>query len=197
MQRREALRLMGAASVFSVLSSDLFTATVKAQLAANSGGGLRTLSPVQNEIVVAMCDVMIPATDTPGAKAAKVSEFIDLILTEWANEEERQIFLEGLAQTDRKTNALFGHGFAAAAPKEQAAVVQIFDEELATTRNEKIPKQIRPWELTLALPFFAQMRRLTLVGFYTSSIGQEQELKVEIIPGALHGCVHAEPEVKQ
>jgi glucoside 3-dehydrogenase (cytochrome c) hitch-hiker subunit len=196
MERREALRLMGAASVFSVLSSDLFAATLQTQLAANNGGALRTFSSAQNEIVVAMSDVMIPATDTPGAKAARVNEFIDLILTEWATEEERKIFLEGLAEADRKANALFGHDFAAASPKEQAAIVQVFDEELATSRNEKLPKQIRTWELTLELPFFAQMRRLTLVGYYTSPIGQEQELKVEIIPGALHGCVPAEPEVK-
>lgn len=197
MQRREALRLMGAASVFSVLSSDLFAATLEAQLAANKAGTLLTLSPAQNEIVVAMTDVMIPATDTPGAKAAKVNEFIDLILTEWATEEEKKIFLEGLAEADRKANALFGHGFAAASTKEQAAIVEEFDEELATSRNEALPKQVRSWELTLLLPFFAQMRRLTLVGYYTSAIGQEQELKVEIIPGALHGCVPAEPEVKQ
>jgi glucoside 3-dehydrogenase (cytochrome c) hitch-hiker subunit len=197
MERREALRLMGAASVFSVLSSDLFAATLRAQLAENKAGSLRTLSPAQNEIVVAMSDVMIPATDTPGAKVAKVNEFIDLILTEWAMEGEKKIFLEGLEEADRKTNALFGHGFAAASAKEQAAIVQAFDEELAASRNEKLPKQVRSWELALVLPFFAQMRRLTLVGYYTSSIGQEQELKVEIIPGALHGCVPAEPEVKQ
>jgi hypothetical protein len=197
MERREALRLMGAASVFSALSSDLFAATLQAQLAASKGNALRALSPAQNEIVVAMSDAMIPATDTPGAKAAKVNEFIDLILTEWATEEEKKIFLEGLAEADRKTNALFGHGFAAASAKEQAAIVQEFDEELATSRNEKLPKQVRSWELTLVLPFFAQMRRLTLVGYYTSAVGQEQELKVEIIPGALHGCVPAEPEVKQ
>jgi len=197
MERREALRLMGAASVFSVLSSDLFAATLRAQLAADKGSALRTLSRAQNEIVVAMSDMMIPATDTPGAKAAKVNEFIDLILTEWATEEERKIFLEGLAEADRKTNALFGHGFAAASAQEQAAIVQVFDEELAASRNEKLYKQVRSWEQTLVLPFFAQMRRLTLVGYYTSQIGQEQELKVEIIPGALHGCVPAEPEVKR
>src|SRR5258707_11252668 len=130
MDRLEALRLMGAASVFSVLSSDLLAATLRAQLAANKAGTLRTLYPAQNEIVVAMSDAMIPATDTPGAKAAKVNEFIDLILTDWVTEEERKIFLEGLAEADRKSDALFGHGYAAATPKEQAAIVQIFDEEL-------------------------------------------------------------------
>ena len=80
---------------------------------------------------------------------------------------------------------------------QTAAIVQVFDEELAASRNEKLYKQVRSWEQTLVLPFFAQMRRLTLVGYYTSQIGQEQELKVEIIPGALHGCVPAEPEVKR
>ena len=197
MERREALRLMGAASVFSVLSSDLFAATLQAQLAANKSRALRTLSPAQNEIVLAMSDVMIPATDTPGAKAARVNEFVDLILTDWATVEERKIFLEGLAEADRKSNTLFGHGYAAATPDEQAAIVQIFDEELATTRNEQMPEQVRSWEVTLLHPFFAQMRRLVLVGYYTSPIGQDQELKVEIIPGALHGCVPVEPEVKQ
>jgi glucoside 3-dehydrogenase (cytochrome c) hitch-hiker subunit len=197
MERREALRLMGAASVFSVLSSDLFAVTLRAQLAENKAGTLRTLSAAQNDIVVAMTDVMIPATDTPGAKAAKVNEFIDLILTEWMTDEERKVFLEGLAEADRRANALFGHGFATASANEQAAIVQAFDEELAAQRNERMPEQIRSWERTLVLPFFAQMRRLTLVGYYTSSIGQEQELKVEIIPGALHGCVPARPEVKQ
>ena len=197
MQRREVLRLMGAASVFSVLSSDPFVATLQAQLAANKSGTLRTLSPAQNEIVLAMSDAIIPATDTPGAKAAKVNEFVDLILTDWATDEERKIFLEGLAEADRKSNALFGHGYAAATPQEQSAIVQIFDEELATTRNEELPKQVRSWEVTLLHPFFSQMRRLVLVGYYTSPIGQDQELKVEIIPGALHGCVPAEPEVKQ
>ena len=197
MERREALRLMGAASVFSALSSNLFAANLQAQLAADKSGTLRTLSPAQNEIVVAMTDVMIPATQTPGAKAARVNEFIDLILTEWATEEEKKIFFEGLAEADRKANALFGHGFAAASAREQAAIVLAFDEELAASRNEELPKQIRSWEITLLLPFFAQMRRLTLVGYYTSTIGQEQELKVEIIPGELHGCVPAKPEVNQ
>ena len=196
MQRREALRLMGAASVFSVLSSDLLGATLRAQLAENRAGKLRTLTPQQNDIVAAMTDVMIPATETPGAKAAKVNEFIDLILSEWATDEEKAIFLAGLADVDGRTNKLFGHGFAAASANEQTAIVQMFDEELAAQKCGKLPEQIPAWEQTLVLPFFAQIRRLTLVGYYTSAIGQDQELKVEIIPGALHGCVPEESEAK-
>ena len=51
---------------------------------------------------MAMSDVMIPPTDTPGAEAAKVNEFIDLILTEWATEEERRFFSRGLRKPTAK-----------------------------------------------------------------------------------------------
>ena len=44
-----------------------------------------------------MIDQIIPSTDTPGAKGARVNEFIDVILTEWATPEERKNFLDGLA----------------------------------------------------------------------------------------------------
>jgi hypothetical protein len=44
---------------------------------------LRTLNPHQNATVTAISEIIIPQTDTPGAKAARVNEFIDLILTEW------------------------------------------------------------------------------------------------------------------
>ena len=198
MERREALRLMGGASVFSVLSTDWLGATLRAQLADKSPGTLRTLNPEQNAIVVTMSDIIIPATATPGAKEAKVNEFIDLILTEWATEDEKKVFLAGLAEADRRTNELFGHGFVAAAPKEQSVVVQIFDEHLAALRSGAAFDDRDAWELTEAPPFFEQMRRLTLVGYYTSSIGQEQELKYDLTPGALHGCatLQPQPEVK-
>jgi len=55
-----------------------------------------------------MVDQIIPATETPGAKGALVNEFIDVILTEWANDEERRNFLSGLADMDKQSNTLFG-----------------------------------------------------------------------------------------
>jgi Gluconate 2-dehydrogenase subunit 3 len=197
MQRREALRLLGGASVFSVLSTDWLAATLRAQVAEKSAGTLQTLTPPQNEIVVAMSELLIPATDTPGAKGAQVNEFIDLILSEWATEEEKKVFLAGLVETDRRTQELFGHGFAAASPAQQAAIVQGFDDELSVYRQGQSRQWTPFWEIKKVTPFFDQMRYMTVVGYYTSTIGQEKELKVEIIPGALHGCVPEEPEVKQ
>ena len=79
MQRREALRLLFAGGVLPAIPTDAFAFFREAYPA--SGYTLRTLNPHQNDTVVAMIDQIIPETDTPGAKGARVNEFIDLILT--------------------------------------------------------------------------------------------------------------------
>src|SRR5256885_2476577 len=100
MQRREALRLLMAGSVLPAFSPDVLAFFQDAQ--PKPGYTLRTLDPHQNDTVLAMIDQIIPATDTPGAKGARVNEFIDVILTEWATESERQNFLNGLADVDKQ-----------------------------------------------------------------------------------------------
>src|SRR5437773_1309452 len=75
MQRREALKLLLAGGVLPALPTDVFAFFQGAHPA--SGYSLRTLNPHQNDTVVAMIDQIIPETDTPGAKGARVNEFID------------------------------------------------------------------------------------------------------------------------
>src|SRR5213080_3486255 len=100
MQRREALRIFAAGAILPALSPELFAMFRQAQ--PPPGYALRTLTGHLNDTVVAMIDQIIPATDTPGAKGARVNEFIDVILAEWATEEERQNFLNSLAAVDKE-----------------------------------------------------------------------------------------------
>src|ERR1700751_3960381 len=106
MQRREALKLLLAGGVLPAMPTDVFAFFQGAHPA--SGYMLRTLNPHQDATVVAMIDQIIPATDTPGAKGARVNEFIDVILTEWALPEERKKFLDGLAGIDKQSQSLYG-----------------------------------------------------------------------------------------
>src|SRR6266702_8159443 len=106
MQRRDALRIFAAGAVLPVFSPELFALFRQAQ--PPPGYALRTLTPHLNDTVVAMIDQIIPATDTPGAKGARVNEFIDVILTEWATPEERTHFLEVLAGIDKQRQLHFG-----------------------------------------------------------------------------------------
>jgi len=193
MHRREALRILTAGSLLPALTPELFALYRQAQPA--SGYALRTLDAYANDTVVAMIDQIIPATDTPGAKGARVNEFMDVILTEWANDGERKMFLNGLADVDKQSNALFAKDFAAASPEQQVTLLRSLDETAAVIRARIADKDRPPfWEpqgrdLQMQDDFFTVFKRLTLHGYYTSEIGFSQELKLQIIPGAQHGCI--------
>jgi hypothetical protein len=197
MQRREALRLLLAGGVLPALPTDLFAFFHGAHPA--TGYALRTLNPHQNDTVVAMIDLIIPETDTPGAKGARVNEFIDVILTEWANDEERQHFLAGIAGVDKQSNELFGKTFVDASLQQQVTLLRSMDESVAAqharrmrhgnTIPEERDKQLRG-------EFFTVFKGITVHGYYTSEVGFHKELKLEIIPGAQHGCVPLPAEKK-
>ena len=197
MQRREALKLLLAGSALPAVPADLFGYFRDSH--PDAGYALRTLDPHQNEAVVAMIDQIIPPTETPGAKGARVNEFIDVILTEWANDEERRNFLSGLADVDKQSNTLFGKNFADASPDQQLALLRSLDEAAAVIRAKSEHKTRPPqWkaegrDLQMQDDFFTVFKRMTVHGYYTSEIGFTQELKLQIIPGAQHGCIPVAP----
>src|SRR5258707_14142272 len=114
MQRRDVLKMLATGAVLPVFSSPLAAFFREAQAQTGPGYKLRTLNPHENATVVVMTDLIIPETDTPGAKAARVNEFIDVILTEWATEEERQNFLNGVAGGGKKRQESFWKRFVVA-----------------------------------------------------------------------------------
>jgi len=188
MQRRDLFRLLGAGAVLPSLTPELFAAFQSAQPTSNYK--LQTLTPQQNATVVAMIDQIIPVTDTPGAKAARVNEFIDIILTEWATDNERQNFLDGLAALDSQSNILYGRNFVEASPEQQLVQLRAMDDasvpEKAQGHHGSVPPEKR--DKQLEGDFWRVFKGITLHGYYTSEIGFTQELQLQIIPGAQHGC---------
>lgn len=189
MHRRDALRIFAVGAVLPALTPDLFALMRQAQ--PGEGYALRTLNPHQNATVVAMMDLIVPATDTPGAVGARVNEFIDLILTDWATEEERNHFLDGLAQVDKQSNALFGKDFVDATAVQQTALLHSMDDIAASERglrHQHHGNHVPDFDTQLQGNFYNVFKNITLHGYYTSEIGFTQELKLQIIPGAQHGC---------
>jgi gluconate 2-dehydrogenase gamma chain len=188
MQRREALRIFAAGAVLPVFSPELLALFRQAQPAP--GYKVRTLTPHLNETVIAMTEQIIPATDTPGAKDARVNEFIDVILTEWATPEERARFIAGLEDIDKQSQKLFGKNFVDASPDQQIAQLRAIDDVTLAGRVARAHhgNHVEPPDQQLKGDFWEVFKRITVHGYYTSEIGFSQELKLQIIPGAQHGC---------
>lgn len=96
----------------------------------------RALNPKQKELIATLADHVIPATDTPGARAAGVQDFIDVMMAEYYPAEERTRFVAGLARVDTRAKQAFGKNFTAATPDQQLELVkalnrQAFDDPAA------------------------------------------------------------------
>jgi hypothetical protein len=120
-----------------------------------------TLSPAQKEMIVALCDTVLPATDTPGAVEARVDEFIAHMLAAWCSEAERATFLNGLEQFAAACVAKTGVSFVRLSAEARLVYIEPLDREAVAARL----KNVEP------LPFFASMKELTLIGYFTSEIG--------------------------
>lgn len=186
MNRRQALQhvawLLGGALSTPVISAVL---DHKHGHRSRNGSGprvMQTLTPEQDQLVTAIAEMIIPETDTPGAKAVRVNEFIDLLLTEWYPAEERERFLSGLTDFDSKFRRAYGKGFLEGAPEQQTAMLaQVDAEAVAARRAQAAP-----------LPFFATMKELTLVGYYTSDVGMNDELQFQPATDRYEGCIPLE-----
>src|SRR5437868_1381127 len=201
LNRRDALRLMAGAAVLPVLSRDLFALgrEVQQQL-STTPGKLRTLNPHQDATVTTIAELIIPATDTPGAKGARVNEFIDLVLTDWSDEHRRNAFVSGLDNVDARSRKLFGTDFVAASPVQQTELLTILDEELTQLReaeklapppHESAAKYERKGPVEQN--FFHMIKQLTLIGYYTSEVGLTQELgRPAVFMGVYQGCAPLE-----
>jgi Gluconate 2-dehydrogenase subunit 3 len=188
MKRRDALKLLAAAAALPLLSHNAFSLFRAVHEDLPKTAGLQTLNPHQNATVTTISELIIPETDTPGAKAARVNEFIDVILTDWYDDEERANFLAGLTDVDTNSQKLFGKDFIRATPEQQTQMLIELDNEMV--RSQKAVPPPNPEEEK----FFESMKQLTLIGYYTSEIGFEQELHESIIPPRHAGCEPLAPE---
>ena len=78
--------------------------------AETTSQGLLLFDPHQNATVIVISELIIPQSHTPGAKAARVNEFIDVLLASRPKSEQDK-FLEGLNWLDKRSQELFGHSF--------------------------------------------------------------------------------------
>jgi glucoside 3-dehydrogenase (cytochrome c) hitch-hiker subunit len=192
MERRDALKLLAATATLPLLSRDVFAMFRAVHGQLSDAASLKILNPHQNATLATMAELIIPQTDTPGAKAVRVNEFIDLVVAEWYGDEEKSIFLTGLADIDTRTQNQFGANFIDCSNKQQMRVLMALDQALYEGRAASLRHHNRTEKPERN--FFYMLKQLTLVGYYTSEAGFEQELHQEIIPSRRGGCVPLEAE---
>jgi hypothetical protein len=142
----------------------------------------KVLSAGQNETVIALTELIIPQTDTPGAKATNVNRFVDWVLSD-APSDEREKFLNGLKWLDDRSMSRYKKDFASLSAEQQTAVLTPLTEE-GNLAAEDAP----------GVAFFQAIKSMTISGYYSTEIGLRQELgdDGQMFLPAFKGCDHPE-----
>lgn len=179
--RRDALKKIavggaaaGAITVFPILGQGFVTPAMACAAQMHPAGPESVPDPNwkplffdahHSETVEVLTELIIPATSTPGAKAALVNRFIDLMLNDEAAERKKS-FLQGLSWLDGRALQLHHAPFIGLAADDQKAILT----PLADPENKNPEDQP-------GVRFFQEIKDLTIFGYYTSKIGMEQELE--------------------
>ena len=134
----------------------------------------------QARMIAEVAEIMIPKTDTPGAKDVGVPHFIDQILKECYNKEDQDNFLAGLKTFDDDARTSYGDPFMELdLAKQQEHVKKVHDAVIDARKKGEMKET----------PFILRMKELTVTGFFISEPGATQVLHYDAVPGAYHGCV--------
>jgi hypothetical protein len=110
-------------------------------------------------------------------------------LSEWYEEEDTKRFLAGLAGVNQRSQDLFENKFVACSAVQQQEILRQFDEESVNDLIKySAPTGTKLDNLANPPSFFLMMKKLTLIGYYTSEAGFEEELHRTIIPAGHAGC---------
>ncbi len=137
-------------------------------------------TPAEFAAITAVAGRIIPSDGTPGAREAKVSEYVDWVVSEDAG--LQPVHREGIRWLDRVAKRKYGAAYARLAPARQDAILRLLDSARQVSAENEA-----------AVKFWKSIRRLTLDGFYSSKMGlKELGYQGNTYLLEFKGCTHPE-----
>jgi hypothetical protein len=191
MERRELLKMIAAATGAAVIGSELFLSGCK-----NAGSDSSSLKFTAETISILdeIAETILPATSTPGAKAAEVGQFMSVIVNDCYTTEQQLAFHEGINKLNEACSKAKGKSFMKCSAEERTAFLTELDKEAKQFQKEK-PELEKKEKVKnkdfIGIPdhYFTMMKQLTIWGFFTSKVGATQALRYSPTPGKYEGCV--------
>ena len=200
MNRRDAIKQTALLTGYA-LSASTITAVLQGCKADPSDDWMPAFMTKDESVLLAeLTDLILPATETPGAKDVFVHRFIDRLANETFSEVRKQHFRDGLAAMDATANEKFGAAFVKCSKDQQMELLQQADEAAyATITANTKPQDPTKYSTQRASPireetevkdhFFTTLKGLTVLGYFTSEKIGEEVLSYDPIPGEYKGCI--------
>jgi hypothetical protein len=131
---------------------------------AEAKSSVRFFTASQHALVEELSETIIPAdSHSGGAKAAKVADYIDQVLRESFDDNQKTLWRDGLRLIDVMSQHYHGKTFVNATPEDRIALLTVLSDHVQMTDLPEVR-------------FFVELKRMTVTGYYTSKIGIHDEL---------------------
>lgn len=169
--RRRALKQLAFVSVgMAIIPSCLEDRSKSSLLLKNI-----SVSAADEAMLAELCEIIIPKTDTPGAKDISAHLFVLTMVDDCATKEDQQIFLKGMEEFNKFCQTAVGKSLVNCDANDKKKIT----DELLVKMNEDSP-----------LKHFMGMVKGRTIQAYTSSEFFLTKVQVyELVPGRYHGCV--------
>ncbi|WP_256010639.1 gluconate 2-dehydrogenase subunit 3 family protein [Desertivirga xinjiangensis] len=178
MNRREALSTVAWLLGGTIISADLFT-NLACRPKAEKYNDLFTQEQIS--LLDEVAETILPATNTPGAKDAKVGEFMGLMVRDCYKPEDQKIFINGIGRLEKEAEKKFKKKFSECNAAQRTELLTELDKEQKAYSKDK--SQEAPNH------YFKMIKELTLLGFFTSEVGATKALRYVSVPGRYDGCI--------
>lgn len=191
----------------AVLGGELFLAGCKNE--PKIGGP--EFTPEDIAFLDEVADTIIPTTKSPGAKAAKVGQFMTVMVNDCYESEDQKLFHEGIKKLDEASEKKFSKGFMSITPEQRKELLVEIDKSSKDNQkkaDDKFNGLTMEQRRDMALQqdkdgkdpraeekrknpeyYFILMKQLTLLGYFTSKEGATQALRYVAVPTKFEGSV--------
>ncbi|HVT85331.1 MAG TPA: gluconate 2-dehydrogenase subunit 3 family protein [Chitinophagaceae bacterium] len=200
MNRRELLKMIAVVTGSALIGSEFLLEGCKNPSATSSVGFTDDDIAFLNEVA----ETILPATQSPGAKAANVGQFMTVVVTDCYEETDQKTFHEGMQNLKDACKKMHGVSFMKADSKQRNELLVALDKEAKDhqkqkndfdkAQSEKEKEEFAKGNTnfkkeTMPSHYFTLMKQLTLWGFFTSKEGITQALKYVPVPGRFDSCI--------
>ena len=126
-----------------------------------------------------IADTILPETSSPGAKAAKVGNFMALMVMDCYEEKDQKIFMEGLKKLNEVSEKKYRNSFVKVTSEQRTELLIALDKEQKAFQDKK--------EKDAPSHYFRMMKELTLLGYFNSKEGATKALRYIAVPGKYDG----------
>ena len=198
MDRRTALKNLTISLGFTVATPTIFSMLASCNAEAETWTPL-FLSTEEKHMVTHLADIILPASDTPGALDVNVPQFLDLMYHDIEKKTNQELFKKGAAIFSKKFSNKFNNeilnGNKDAFEKLLTTHFNLSDEntELILQQQNLPIEEVTDTELEnyTLYKFLLSVRTYTLFGYFTSEKVGEEVLNYDPVPGRYIGCIPA------